>query len=144
MLIYQRIVQTCPSRPDWAQPPYQILDTYTKFQGGQREWKVNDSLTRDVRRPPKPSAEPRQRMLQKKKSGPPPFLPSNWDEQKSGGSYSSDPPLTPLRCEMSHRLHGIWPIRIPNALLLRSRPNSRFCLSSTVVITELGCGFLQC
>jgi len=81
-------------RPEWAQPLYQTLDTCTKFRGGQREW-VDDSPAQEQEYAftghSNPGGEQAPRMLQKKKkSGPPPFPPSNWGEQKSGGSYFND------------------------------------------------------
>jgi len=86
-------------RPEWAQPLYQTLDSCTKFRGGQREW-IND--------PPAPeqeysftgisgSGEDQHpgKLQKKRKSGPPPFPPSNWGEQKSGGAYFTEPGNSP-------------------------------------------------
>ena len=78
-------------RPDWAQPLYQTLDTCTKFRGGQREW-IDDSPEQEQEYAfaglSNTGADQQPRTLQKKKkSGPPPFPPSNWGEPKSGGSY---------------------------------------------------------
>ena len=92
-------------RPDWAQPLYQTLDTCTKFRGGQREW-IDDSPAQEQEYGftghSNLGGDQQPRMLQKKKkSGPPPFPPSNWGEQKSGGSYFSDPVDTPATRDVS-------------------------------------------
>jgi SH3 domain-containing YSC84-like protein 1 len=81
-------------RPDWAQPLYQTLDACTKFRGGQREW-LDDSPAQEPEYPfnglPGPGGEQQPRTLQKKKkSGPPPFPPASWGEQKPGGAYFND------------------------------------------------------
>lgn len=78
-------------RPDWAQPLYQTLDACTKFRGGQREW-VDDSPAQEQGYSfpglSGPGGEQQPRTLQKKKkSGPPPFPPASWGEQKPGGAY---------------------------------------------------------
>lgn len=82
-------------RPDWAQPLYQTLDACTKFRGGQREW-VNDSPVQEQEYAftglSGPGGEQQPRTLQKKKkSGPPPFPPASWGEQKIEGAYFHDP-----------------------------------------------------
>lgn len=92
-------------RPEWAQPLYQTLDTCTKFRGGQHEW-IDDSPAQeqDYGFPglsnsgaeQQPGAPPK-----RKKSGPPPFPPSNWGEPKSGGSFFSDPTNTSARRDVS-------------------------------------------
>lgn len=78
-------------RPDWAQPLYQTLDACTKFPG---KW-VDDSPAQEQEYAftglSGPGGEQQPRTLQKKKkSGPPPFPPANWGEQKSGGAYFHD------------------------------------------------------
>ena len=93
------------SRPDWAQPLYQTLDTCTKFRGGQHEW-IDDSPTQEQEYAftgvSNTGADQQPRTLQKKKkSGPPPFPPSNWGEPKSEGSYFNDPVNTSATRDIS-------------------------------------------
>jgi len=88
-------------RPDWAQPLYQTLDTCTKFRGGQQEW-IDDSPAQEQEYVfpglSNSGAEQQPKTLQKKKkTGPPPFPPSNWGEPKSEGAYFSDPVDTTTR-----------------------------------------------
>ena len=92
-------------RPEWAQPLYQTLDSCTKFRGGQREW-IDDSPAQEQEYAftgvSNPGGEQQPRTLQKKKkSGPPPFPPSNWGEPKSGGSYFNDPGNAPTTQDLS-------------------------------------------
>lgn len=82
-------------RPDWAQPLYQTLDACTKFRGGQREW-IDDSPAQEQEYAftglsgPGSGQQPRT-LQKKKKSGPPPFPPANWGEEKPDGSYFHEP-----------------------------------------------------
>lgn len=98
-------------RPEWAQPLYQTLDSCTKFRGGQREW-IDDSPAQEQEYAftgvSNGSGEPQPRTLQKKKkSGPPPFPPSNWGEPKSGGSYFNDPENSPAAQDLSKPAWGL-------------------------------------
>lgn len=93
------------ARPDWAQPLYQTLDAFTKFRGGQREW-LDESPALEPEYPfgavSGPGGDHQRGVLQKKKkSGPPPFPPASWGEQKSDGAYFRDPGNTSTPRDLS-------------------------------------------
>jgi len=115
-------------RPEWAQPLYQTLDACTKFRGGQREW-IDDSPAQEQEYAftghSNPGGEQHPRMLQKKKkSGPPPFPPSNWGEPKSGGSFFDDPGNTPATQDLPSK--PAWDFANQDAKYATSTFETRF------------------